>query len=196
MILRAAGNWAWTDRDESRQVFVLAAQAVKNPRTHAGSDLVFHTCMQFQDCLRVILPIGVHAANQAKVVGTFCDLWKNFADLQTALSAFVEFERRGEQLRVWIHRPFNKIRGQFFAVVANEERLVIEGVHVRRPSVHEEKDDALGPRRKMGFMQACGFRSRRSAGEIREKTGESEVTEAATAALQQLASGKSCVFHN
>ena len=38
---------------------------------------------------------------------------------------------------------------QRLAVVALQKRLVIKGVDLRRPSVHEQKEDALRPRRKV-----------------------------------------------
>ena len=42
---------------------------------------------------------------------------------------------------------------QPFAIPAGEFRLGIEGVNLRRAAIHEQKDDALGPRLMMGQAQ-------------------------------------------
>jgi hypothetical protein len=101
--------------------------------------------VQFQHSLSVVLAVGMHAADEAEVVGAFRDFGKNLADVKAALAGFLEGERRLHQFRVRIDEgTFDEILWKSFAGVAFEERFVIEGVDVRRAAVHEKENDAFG----------------------------------------------------
>ena len=55
-----------------------------------------------------------------------------------------------------LETTFGSRERQRLAVVALEQRLVIEGIHLRRAAVHEQEDHALGPRGKCGGFTASG----------------------------------------
>ncbi len=81
------------------------------------------------------------------------------------------------------------LEGIRLAVVALQQRLGVESVHVARPAFHEDEDDALGARgelRGLGGERVFLHRLRLVAG---EQGLQSEIAEAGRAALEQGAAG-------
>ena len=74
---------------------------------------------------------------------------EKLADRDAALAVLLEFERRAQQVAGLARNDARLGERQGLAVVAIEERLVIEGVDLRGAAMHEQEDDALGPRGKM-----------------------------------------------
>ena len=68
------------DRKEARQILILSAQTVGNPRTHAGPDEGVGTRMQFQQSPAVRLVGPVNGLQEAQVIGTGTDVGKQVAD--------------------------------------------------------------------------------------------------------------------
>ena len=79
----------------------------------------------------------IHAAQQAHAVGVLGSLGHEFTDPETALAMLIEFERTGQQLRTGTHAA------KALAVVSDELRLVIKGIHVGRTARHAQEDHAL-----------------------------------------------------
>ena len=74
---------------------------------------------------------------------------EQLADLDAALAVLLELERRAERragLRSVLQIATRQLSGRAYLVRA---RLGIERIHVRRPAVHEQVDDALGLGREM-----------------------------------------------
>ena len=136
--------------------------------------------------------IGVHATQHANVVDTFADIRENLADLDPRLPIFLELERRLHQVA---GRPFGLDVGcrGLLTVILRQQRFRIEGIHLRRTTVHEEMNDALG----FG-LEVRGFRGQRRTGCFHRRIGgqetlllenrrETEATKAGAEALQQVA---------
>ena len=90
----------------------------------------------------------MQALDQAQVVDHFGDFGKDFADplsafsvLRKAIGTFHQIAGLGK-LHTWL------LTGIGFAVITPKGRLVIEGVDLRRSTVHEQKDDPLRTRCK------------------------------------------------
>src|SRR5260370_3261846 len=87
--------------------------------------------------------VGVHGADHGDIVDALAEVRKNLADLDAALSEFLELERRLQQV-AGLTLGLEIGRGHGLAVVLGEHRLGVEGVHLAGASVEEPKDDALG----------------------------------------------------
>src|SRR4051812_3437819 len=83
--------------------------------------------------------IGVHATQDAQVVGMARDFGEQFGDPLAALAVLSEAPRRAEQPRAG--QPGAR---EGLAVVGLQARLVVEGVNVRGAAFHAEKNDSLG----------------------------------------------------
>ncbi len=142
---------------ESRQVFVLAPEPVRNPGSDAGSPGELESGLEKGDRRIVVDGIGLHAADHTDVIGDARRVRQQFTQPLAALPVPVEPEdgRRGRKLRL-IGRhtreslPLpNRIR-QLLAAPRRQVRLVVEHVELRRCAVLKEIDDALSRGREMG----------------------------------------------
>ncbi len=188
-VVHAAVRERGADGDEPGQVFVLRAEAVGDPRAHARPHLGVAAGVQLEQRAAVRGIGAVHRAQDAKVVHVLRHVREEFAHRQPALAVLLEPPRRLQQfarLRKLHPRLLERIR---FSVVALEQRLRIEGVHVARPAFHEEEHDALRPRRKVRrlWRQRIGHRGLRLLAS--EHGLQRKVAKADGAALQQGAAG-------
>src|SRR4051794_41145125 len=71
------------------------------------------------------------------------DIWKQLRNRQSALPVLVKLERRPIKLCA------TALGHAGFAIVLSQFRFVVESIHVRRPALHAEEDNALRPRGKM-----------------------------------------------
>ena len=74
---------------------------------------------------------------------------KQVTDPRTALSIRLKFPRRWPKVAGFCELDSGFVKGEWFAGVAAQGGLVVKRVHVRRATVHEEENNALGARRKM-----------------------------------------------
>ena len=147
-------------RDEAGQVLIHRAQPVSDPRTHARARQSRFAAIHQQQRRLVIRHIRVHRTNHRDVVDVFRDVRKQFADFDAALAVFFEFERR---LKGRAGAAFGRqiIHRQAVCRAAARGPVWDQSVHVRRPAVGENMDDALGFGRKM----SCPGRQGRGAGD-------------------------------
>src|SRR5262249_10580025 len=103
--------------------------------------------------------VGEHRADDAQVVGVAAKLGKEIADLDAALSVFLEGEWRLEQ-RARFALGLSVARGCGLPVVLVEQRLGIERVDLRRTAVEEEEDDVLCLCGEMRRLRSQRVRSR------------------------------------
>ena len=135
-------------RDEARQVLVLTAQAVGDPRPEAGMDGVDPAGRQVADRGLMVRRNGVHRADDAQVVDAVAQMGQQVADEDAALAARPEAEWRGIQ-------PAGGAFGADFDVARPlacelvDFGLGVKQVDVRRAAVHEEEDHAFGAGRKV-----------------------------------------------
>ena len=130
--------------------------------------------------------LGVHAADEAELVGDAGRVWQHLRDIHAALAVLTEFERaRQERIDVVGLVDFDAA-GKRLPGQPREHRLGIEQVHLAGTAVLHQLNDGLG---LGGEVRAAGFEivvSGRSVQEI----GEDEVTEAEAGSLEQLTAGE------
>jgi hypothetical protein len=101
------------------------------------------------------------ALQKADVIHVPGNVGEKFTDMVTALAMPLEFPGRGQQVAGVGKSDARLVEGQRFAMITLQQRLVVEGVEMRRTALHEEKNDALGPRPKMRpFRRQRIFRPR------------------------------------
>ena len=133
-----------TDGDEPWEVGVFAAEAVADPRTHAGADKGVTAGVKLKQGAAMARVGAVDAVDDAEVINSTAYLREEIADWNAALAAGSEFPRRTQQVAGGAGDDSRLGEGQLLAVVAVEQGLVVEGVHLGWAAVHEEKDDPLG----------------------------------------------------
>ncbi len=181
---------AGTHGDESGQVLVLRAQAVGDPRSHAGANQPRLAAVHQQQRGFVVGHVGMHRADDADVVDVFGRASKQFAHLDAALPMLLKLVGRGERgARLSLG---GQIEGQLLSVPLGQFWLGVERVDVRRPSVHEQVDDAfrLGGivgrlRRQRIERRGVGLRFEQTV--AAEQLHQAQRAEAQPAAPQQLA---------
>ena len=121
---------------------------------------------------------------------------EQLADLEPALAVALESERR-PQRRTGRALGLQPVERHRLAVEFLELWFGIEGVHLRRPAVHEQVHHPLGLRREMRL--GSGHRRRVAA----QQTAQRQTAEAHPAALQEVAAveddvvgGESVVGHD
>ena len=135
--------------DEARQVAVLAAEPVAEPRAQARP--ADHLVAGVHEDLRrrVIELRRPHRADDRDVVGDLREMRQQLRDLRARLAVPLELERRAEQLRRALDErealALDELVGDVLAVVLRQLRLGIEEIELRRRAGHEEVDDALRP---------------------------------------------------
>ena len=81
------------DRDKTRQVLVLCAEAVQSPGSDRWPHKLKTSGMHLREGLRVIWQVGMHAVNHAQVVGLAGEVRKDFGKPQPRLAMLSELER-------------------------------------------------------------------------------------------------------
>jgi len=94
-----------------------------------------------------------------------------------------------QQVKGFAGHHFRALKRQRLAVIALQQRLVVEGIHLRGAAVHEEKDHAFSARRELrrpdGEWAGCANSSR--ARLFAEQTGQCQTAESRAADFQQIA---------
>ena len=88
--------------------------------------------------------LRIHRAHHGDVVGELRGAGEDLADFEAALAVGLELEGRGKR-RAGLAFGAEVFVGQLLTGVFCERGLGVERVHMRRPAVEEEVDDALGP---------------------------------------------------
>ena len=91
---RALRRLRRADDDEARQVAVLGAEAVEQPRPHRRPRERLLAGVHLQARAVVVDVVGDHSAEHAQVVGVLRQVREQFADLDPALAVLGELERR------------------------------------------------------------------------------------------------------
>ena len=179
------------DRDEAGQVVALGPEAVERPRPERGPDELRAARVQHQVGFRVGREVGLHAADDAQLVGVRGDLGEQLGDPEPALAALLELPGRAHQLRAGdAARP-----GRRLAVGRGELRLVVERIDVRRCPVHAEEDHSIGSGREMRGLRRKRRVLRARPGRHRRQAGERQVAEPGGDSLQQVATREPARIH-
>jgi len=91
----------------------------------------------------VIGAVGVHGTDHADVVDALADIGEYLAELDAALSEFLEL-KWGLQQVAGFALGLQVGGGHRLAVVLGEHRLGVEGVHLAWAAVEKQEDYALG----------------------------------------------------
>ena len=187
-VVHAAVGEGRADGDEAGEVPVLGPEPVGDPRAHARPDEVVAAGVQLQQRPAVRRVGAVQGVEDAEVVDQLGDVREERADHDPALAVLLELPGRAEQLARLGELDPRLGEGERLAVVALEEGLVVERVHVRRPPLHEEEDDPLRPRREVRGLRVQGVRralgGRRLLG---QQPGEGHRAEPGRGATERLA---------
>ena len=189
---------AGAEHDEARQVLVLGAEPVEEPRAEAGASQAGVAAVHQHQGRLVIRHVGLHRSDDANVVDALADIGEDLADLDAALAVLLEFERRAEG-RAGLALGPEILGRQFLARVRVEHRLGVEGVDLRRPTVHEQVDHPLRLRRQGGRLRRQRRAGSRRGGRSGERTGfgqqpaERHRAEAHAGSAEHLTSGHGTV---
>ena len=98
--------------------------------------------MQLSEGLRMVRQIGVHAVDNTEVIRvSLCQFRKERRHPETGFPMLRKFGTRPKEA--------GSSSAPTLAIAFLQLGLVVKGVHVRGPTLHAEKNDPLGPGRKM-----------------------------------------------
>ena len=177
--------------DEAGQVRIFAAESVASPSAHARAALQSAAGVQEIIRVRVLGKLARHRAHDREVVHALRDVREELAHRRAALPVLLKFPRRAERRAVVVELRRLHFHPERLAVLGGQPRLRVEGIHLRRPAVHVEKNDALRLRRKMRRsrherivqISADDF----AEGFFREQRGERDGSETVRAAREHFA---------
>ena len=165
MTLQRLTAAAAREHHERGQVFVLAAQAVGQPRAHRGPSRLLIARAHERDRRIVIDRFSEHGANDRDVVNNAADMRQHAAEFHAGLAVAFEVIGRAHTLQHRLARrhagdalTFADARWQFFAGHLLQLRFRVEQIQVRRRAGLKHVDHALGlGRHVQGFQSAFGF---------------------------------------
>ena len=99
---------------------------------------------------------AMHGVQNAQVVNTFSDVWKQVADLDAAFAVMVKLPRGLQQRSGRCELNSGFVERQWLPVVPRQQRFGFKRVDMRRPTLHKQKDDPFGSSGKMRC--GCGQR--------------------------------------
>ena len=150
--------------DERRQVVGLAAEPVRQPGPHAGPARDLRARHEERHAGRVVDGLGVHASNQADLVGDRSHVREHLAHLDAGLAVLLERLDRGEGRPLAVAARHGREPGRPAHAVGDvlpgrrpHHRLGVEQVHMRRPAPLPEDDDPLRLRGEMGQARQPGL---------------------------------------
>ena len=101
--------------------------------------------------------VMVTRADDRQIVGTFLESRIRIRDRDPRLAAFSEVlgrpHHRGVHLRELQLQAIGDRRGQRLSVALAEQRLGVERIDMARTALHEQEDDMLRARRKLGRLR-------------------------------------------
>ena len=189
-VVHASVGKRWADRDKGGQILILRSQSVNHPRPHARPNELIGARVELQQGAAMRRVRTVNGTQNAKVVNVLCDVGKQLAYRQAALTVLMKLPGRLQQVALLAERDSRKIKRQRFAVVPIQQRLGVERVDMGRSSLHEQKDHTLGSRsevRRLGRQWTRGFAGDRLTGLGAEHRGEGEISESDRVRLQHRA---------
>ena len=155
--VRRLGN----ENDERGEILIERAEAVAGPRSQAGAAVELVAGLHVGDRRLVVDRLGVHAANEAHLVGHARRVGKQFADPHPTLAMLGKLELRRRDREAGLPRGHRReplavadALGEILVEPVVHERLVVVEVHLRRPADHVQIDDVLRLRREVGAVGA------------------------------------------
>ena len=143
---------------------------------------------------RVLGMIGHHGANDGHVVHAGGQIWKQLAHVGSTLAVLPELVGRRQDLVADIENSGRRLERDCLSVFSFEPGLGIEGVDLRRPAIHEQKNDGPGFRLIVWKARGQGVplgEGGRGGDFIRDEVREGQASEAVGALAQHLSSAHS-----
>ena len=179
---------------EPRQVLVLAAESVGDPRADGREAHPRHAGVDLEQRRRMVVGVGPARMDERHLVDVLRHPREDVRAPRSALAVLRETERR-------LHQPADGVLKETGCVVEVLQRqpvpflqlgFVVPGIDVGRPAVHEQVDDRLRPSRKVPVPRSqrirCRRRRRRAEESLRvQQIGQREHADSPAGALQQLA---------
>src|SRR5579872_949854 len=179
-IFSAAVRQRRLDGDVTWQVLVFASEAVQSPRAHGRTRKSVRSSVQLKGCAAVGHAVPHDGAEHANIIDARTNRRKKIAHFDPALTVRPELPGRLHQSPdLALGERERPLKWQRLAMVFREFRFVIEGIDAGGPAMHEQKDDALGARREMGWTRLQWI-GRLGPTQLRKQSCEPEATEAAT----------------
>ena len=147
--LVVAAGFAVVHDHEGREVLVLRAEAVGDPRARAGPAGNVRPAHQLDGRGCVIVPFHIAGMDERHVVHMPRHVGQDVGDPRAALAMLLPAEGRFEQLAAGREKSGLRIAArQHLPAALLQLGLVVEGIHVRRRARHEKPDDGLRARRE------------------------------------------------
>ena len=140
---------ARTHGDEAGQILVLGAQAISQPRSHAGTSRLQMPDVHHHHRTGMFRRVGMHRMDETEIIDHFCHVRKYLTDPSTALTMLSKRIWRWHQshFRVAQRLAINRLRP--LTRVFGNLRFVVERVDLRRPSRHKQLNHVLRLRGEM-----------------------------------------------
>lgn len=140
---------------------------------------------------------AVDRVEKTKVISMLCEVGKELADLNTALSVVTKPPGRTKQRTGLGELNSRLVKRKLFACVLLESWLEIERVDVRRPTFHEQENHALRTRWNVRCLGGkwCRVRLRVRWGTLSKDGRESDVTKANRGLAQDATTGNVRLAH-
>ena len=201
----AGGGPVWGECDETGEVLIFGAEAVKDPGAHAGADA--RELAGGHDELGGLVHggFGVHGADDAEFVGVGGEFWKQLTDIHSGLAMLCEGESGALEFAGESAHAGGGLAGIFLVlfedfvdeapVIFFERGFGVEGIDLRGAAFAEDVDDAFGFRRKVrvfgGEWGGFGVLVLGGVGGaiLIEEGGEAECTDAEGASGKDVPSG-------
>ena len=132
---------------ERGQILILRSQPVSRPRAEARTDEPVAAGVDEHHRVLVARRGRVGRANHRHLINVLGDVREDVAHLDAALPVLLKLERRAKNRAA--ERRFLPHVLDDLAVVLREVRLRVKRVHMRRPALRENVNDALGLGREM-----------------------------------------------
>ena len=134
------------DGHKSRQVLIFTTKAIAHPRPHTGSHKGIRTRVDFQQGSTMGFIGSMNGFDQTKLIRHLCDMWKEFTDPLSALSMATKGPRTRHEMPGLgeLNTGFGK--WEWLVMISSQKRLVVEGIDMRRASMHEKENHPLGRR--------------------------------------------------
>ena len=148
-VVHAAVTKRRANRDEGGEILVLRTESVRDPRAHRWSDEGVASGVNLEERAAVRGIRTVQALDEAQVIHSLRDMREEIAHPCAGFAVLLKLPRTREKILCLrkLHARFREWKR--LAVIALKQRLVIEGVDLRRSAMHEQEDDALRTRNEV-----------------------------------------------
>ena len=137
------------NRDEGGEILVLRTESVGDPRAHRWSDEGVASGVNLEERAAVRGIRTVQALDEAQVIYSLRDMREEIAHPCAGFAVLLKLPRTREKIFCLrkLHARFREWKR--LAVITLKQRLVVEGVDLRRSAMHEQEDDALRTRNEV-----------------------------------------------